>query len=245
MTDYWRTPESPAPRIEPGPDAALERGFVASLRWLVAEGDARGVRRIAVELRALREALATLDETRAERDEQARRAAELDREMQAAIAMLGPATSVDGNGSLVQRLTRLRERMAEDAEARRLLLVERDAFKAMLTLMTQTRARVHALLEESERGRDELAAALEAQRARLAELEAFHDDARQAATEARTELATLRRRLRAWSGTVERALQDLARAAGTAAQGELPATPPAGVPALDVLARYAGDLPKG
>jgi chromosome segregation ATPase len=225
VTDYWRTPETPAERIDPGPDDALERGFVASLRWLVAEGDARGVRRIAVELRALREALATLDETRAARDEQARRAQELDREMQAAIAMLGPATSVDGNGSLVQRLTRLRERMAEDAEARRTLLVERDAFRAMCVLMTQTRARVHQLLEETERERDALAATLEIQQARVVELETFHDDARQAASDARTELSDLRRRLRSWSGTVERALQDLARTAGAVARGELPDDP--------------------
>ena len=40
------------PRPEGDLDITLERGFVASLRWLVAEGDARGVRRIAVELRA-------------------------------------------------------------------------------------------------------------------------------------------------------------------------------------------------
>src|SRR6478672_10485526 len=72
-----RTPERGSEAIdrpEASPDLTLERGFVASLRWLVSEGDARGVRRIAVELRALREALTTLDETRAARDEHARRA---------------------------------------------------------------------------------------------------------------------------------------------------------------------------
>ena len=38
--------------------------LLAALRWLVAEGDARGLGHIAVELRALRDALATLDEAR-------------------------------------------------------------------------------------------------------------------------------------------------------------------------------------
>lgn len=210
----------------PGPDPALERGFVATLRWLVAEGDGRGVDRIAVELKALREALATLDEARAARDAQARRAAETDRELQQAIALLGPGTHVEGNGSLVQRLSRLRERVAEDAAARAAVVAERDALRAMLAFMTRTRARVHELLEESERAREQLAATHEAQQLRLGELEAFHADAQRAATTARHELADLRRRLRAWSGTVERALQELAHAAGTVAKGEPPATPP-------------------
>ena len=40
-----RTPATPAgasDRIEPAGDPSLERGFVALLRWLVAEGDMRG-----------------------------------------------------------------------------------------------------------------------------------------------------------------------------------------------------------
>ena len=100
--DSRRTPDHPVPGVpRHAPDPTLERGFVASLRWLVAEGDARGVRRIAVELRALREALTTLDETRRARDDHAERAALLDREIQDAVRMLGDATKVDGNGSLV------------------------------------------------------------------------------------------------------------------------------------------------
>lgn len=188
---------------------SLERGFVASLRWLVAEGDMRGVRRIAVELRALRDALVTLDETRAARDEQARRAQELDRELQAALAVLGPGTAVNGNGSLVQRLAKLRERLAEDMAARRQLVLERDAWRAMCTLLTQTRARVHELLDDTERDRDGLAAALDVMRDRVNELVAMHDDARQGEERARGELAALRAQLVRWGATVESALVEL------------------------------------
>ncbi|MEQ1693606.1 MAG: hypothetical protein ABMA00_20120, partial [Gemmatimonas sp.] len=212
--DTPRTPITPAravPRIEATGDLTLERGFVASLRWLVAEGDARGVRRIAVELRALRDALATLDETRAARDEHARRSAELDRELQAALAVLGPGTAVNGNGTLVQRLARLRERLAEDTASRHQLTLERDAWRAMCTLLTQTRARVHELLDDTERERDELSTSLEVMRARVIELMALHDDAARDATQTRAELASLRERLQQWSGTVERALQELVR----------------------------------
>jgi chromosome segregation ATPase len=212
--DTPRTPITPAravDRIESTSDQSLERGFVASLRWLVAEGDARGVRRIAVELRALRDALATLDETRAARDESARRAAELDRELQAALAVLGPGTAVNGNGTLVQRLARLRERLAEDTASRHQLTLERDAWRAMCTLLTQTRARVHELLDETERERDELSTTLEVLRARVGELMTLHDDAARDATQTRAELAALRERLTQWSGTVERALEELVR----------------------------------
>lgn len=228
----WRTPETPPEPILPVEstpvtpanavpafgartlaDDSLERGFVASLRWLVSEGDARGVRRIAVELRALREALATLDETRAARDDQARRAQELEREIQAAIAVLGPGTAVQGNGSLVQRLGKLRERLHEEAEARRALIAERDAFKAMCGLLTMTRARVHELLEESERDRDRMAGAMEDLRQRIVALETEREHADATADEARGELTELRARLKRWTGTVERALQELSRAA--------------------------------
>ncbi|MBY0488367.1 MAG: hypothetical protein K2R93_00885 [Gemmatimonadaceae bacterium] len=205
------TPRTPSSAIEAiaDPDLTLERGFVASLRWLVAEGDVRGVRRIAVELRALREALATLDETRRARDEYARRAAELDRELQAALAILGPATSVNGNGTLVQRLVKLREKLAEDTAARQQLVLERDAWRSMCTLLTQTRARVHELLDETERDRNHLAAEVAVMRDRLNELMSLHDDAAQQATDARSELAALRRQLASWSDTVERALVEL------------------------------------
>ncbi len=213
-----RTPERGVDRIEPAlehtPDLTLERGFVASLRWLVSEGDARGVRRIAVELRALREALTTLDETRAARDDHARRSAELDRELQAALAVLGPGTAVHGNGSLVQRLAKLRERLAEDTAARRQLILERDAWRAMCTLLTQTRARVHELLEDTEKQRDELAASLEVMRARVAELASLHDDAQGEAAHARAELSAMKQQLTHWSGAVEKALVELGRQAG-------------------------------
>ena len=203
--------------MEPNGELSLERGFVASLRWLVAEGDARGVRRIAVELRALREALATLDETRAARDEHAKRSADLDRELQAALAVLGPGTAINGNGSLVQRLARLRERLAEDTATRRQLTLERDAWRAMCTLLTQTRARVHELLDDTERQRDAQSTELAVLAARVQELMSLHDDAAQAAAHPRAELASLRERLQQWSGTVERALNELVSGARTLA----------------------------
>ena len=233
---HWRTPDTPAEAITPvsstpvtpsspissfgatppggsRTDDSLERGFVASLRWLVSEGDARGVRRIAVELRALREALATLDETRAARDDQARRAQDLDREVQAAIAVLGPGTAVQGNGSLVQRLAKLRERLADDAESRRQLIAERDAFRAMCGLLTMTRARVHEMLEQSERERERLGDAVGRLRERMIALEAEREDAGADAEHAREQLADMRERLKRWTGTVERALQELHKVA--------------------------------
>lgn len=205
------TPRTPSSAVEAiaDPDLTLERGFVASLRWLVAEGDVRGVRRIAVEIRALREALATLDETRRTRDEYARRAIELDKELQAALAILGPATAINGNGSLVQRLVKLREKLAEDTAARQQLVLERDAWRAMCTLLTQTRARVHELLDETERDRNHLAAELAVMRDRLAEQISLHEDVTQQAVGARDELASMRRQLASWSVTVERALEEL------------------------------------
>lgn len=202
-------------RVEPAPDLTLERGFVASLRWLVAEGDARGVRRIAVELRALQEALASLDETRSARDEHARRASELDRELQAALAVLGPGTAVNGNGTLVQRLAKLRERLAEDTAARRQLTLERDAWRAMCTLLTRTRAHVHELLDTTEKERGELAATLDVMRQRVAELSVLHDDAQREAAGSRSELATLRQQLASWSGRVEKALVELREIGGS------------------------------
>lgn len=216
-----RTPSTPPhahERVDYA-DPTLERGFVASLRWLVSEGDARGVRRIAVELRALREALATLDETRAARDEHARRASELDREIQAALAVLGPGTAVNGNGQLVQRLARLRERLAEDTASRRQLTMERDAWRAMCELLTQTRARVHELLDETEQERDQLVTSVEVLKARVMELMALHDDASRGATHSRAELAALRDQLKQWSGTVERALSELMQGSKTLLDG--------------------------
>jgi len=201
---------------QPGPEndpLSLERGFVASLRWLVAEGDARGVRRIAVELRALREALATLDETRAARDEQTRRVAELERDLQTALAMLGPGTAVNGNGTLVQRLARLRDRLAEDAADRRQLLLERDAWRAMCTLLTQTRAGMQELLEATETEHHAALGELSVMRERVVELTVMHDDAAAQAAASRQELAMLREQLRHWGERVEVALIDLAGSA--------------------------------
>lgn len=209
------TPSRAHETIDP---LSLERGFVASLRWLVAEGDARGVRRIAVELRALREALATLDETRAARDEQTRRAVELERDLQAALAMLGPGTAVNGNGTLVQRLARLRDRLSEDSAARRQLMLERDAWRAMCTLLTQTRAGVQELLEVAEDERDRALGQLDVLRERVVELTVLHDDAAAQAAASRQELATLREQLRQWGDRVEEALTGLANLSSEARQ---------------------------
>ena len=197
--DARRTPEHPVPGIpRHTPDPTLERGFVASLRWLVAEGDARGVRRIAVELRALREALTTLDETRRARDEHAERAAELDAEIQGALRLLGDATKVDGNGSLVARLTRLRTILGRDLSARRALVQERDSWRAMCEFQTRTRAMVHALLEESERAREALEAQAGTLQERMSLLASLHQETvtqageqRRAAAAAATEIARL------------------------------------------------------
>lgn len=197
--DARRTPERPIPGIpRHTPDPTLERGFVASLRWLVAEGDARGVRRIAVELRALREALTTLDETRRARDEQSERAAGLDAEVQAALRMLGEATKVAGNGSLVARLTKLRDILGRDLAARRALVQERDSWRAMCEFQTRSRAMVHELLETSEQGRETLESEVGTLRERITVLTSVHQetvdaiaDQRRAAAMAVTELARL------------------------------------------------------
>lgn len=206
------TPPTP-PTPPSDPDLTLERGFVASLRWLVSEGDARGVRRIAVELRALREALTTLDETRLTRDEHAWRAAELDRELHAALAMLGPGTAINGSGGLVQRLMRLRERLAEDTASRTQLAIERDAWRAMCTLLTQTRAGLQDLLESTERDHRRASSEVAVLRERLAELTVIHDDTAAQTALARRQLADLREQLTRWSGTVERALGELVQGA--------------------------------
>ena len=211
MSEPRRTPDRGAEAVNDS-HSTLERGFVASLRWLVAEGDARGVRRIAVELRALQEALATLDETRAARDDQARRSSEMEREVAAAIAMLGPGTAVNGNGSLVQRLTRLRERIKDDSESRRQLTVERDAWRSMTTLMTQTRAHVHELLEEAERGRDTLSAEVRGLRDQVLELQISREHTGTEKRIAEDTLTALRERLQNWTGKVERALVTVSEA---------------------------------
>ncbi|MFY7920885.1 MAG: hypothetical protein ACOVSI_00570 [Gemmatimonas sp.] len=211
-------PRTPARSLDPvittpESDRSLDRGFVATLRWLVSEGDARGVRRIAVELRALREALAALDETRAARDERVRRNTELDRELQSALALLGPATAMSGTGTLAQRLMKLRERLAEDSATRRQLTLERDAWRVMCTLLTHTRASAQELLERAESERDALMAQLEVLQERVMELTAMHDEAAAEAQATKNELAQLREQLRHWSGVVERALAELAHGA--------------------------------
>jgi len=281
--DARRTPDHPVPGIpRHTPDPTLERGFVASLRWLVAEGEARGVRRIAVELRALREALTTLDETRRARDEHAERSMAFDREIQDALQLLGEATKVNGNGSLVARLTRLRDILARDLTTRRALVQERDSWRAMCEFQTRTRAIVHTMLEESERARERLEAEIGTLRDRMTVLTTVHqetvgeiveqrrassmavtelarsqetaatlrervltlerergqlqqlreqlrllalerDNASHDAQAAASELAALRSRLHAWSETVERALAELTRAAGSiSAEGARP-----------------------
>lgn len=224
------TPPFGADPFAPGDasvEASLERGFIATLRWLVAEGDARGLGHIAVELRALRDALATLDEARAARDAQAARAAELDRAMQAAMAVLGPASAGTVPDGLLPRLARLREQLAADQAHRQQMALERDAWRAMCTLLTQTRARVHELLDESEQGREAAVRMAEALQLRLRALEARHADATMEVSAGREELAALRDRLRHWSGSVERALHTLAEAAGAVGRAR---GAPAGLP---------------
>lgn len=187
----------------------IERGFVALLRWLVAEGDMRGVQRMAIELRALRETITTLDETRLARDEHARKINELDHELQAALNILGPDPTANGSSSLVQRIIRAREQLAEDIVRRDQLALERDAWRAMCTLLTQTRASTHAMLEEAEHGQRQALAEVDVLRARVLELVAMHNDAVAQTTAAREELVSLRTQLAGWSETVERALSEL------------------------------------
>jgi hypothetical protein len=207
---------------DPSVEASLERGFIATLRWLVAEGDARGLGHIAVELRALRDALATLDEARAARDAQAARAAELDRSLQAAMAVLGPGGHEGVPDGLLPRLARVREQLAADQAHRQQLALERDAWRSMCTLLTHTRARVHELLDESEQGREAAVRLAELLQQRLRALEARHADATMEVSAGREELAALRDRLRHWSGSVERALHTLAEAAGAVGRAQGP-----------------------
>ena len=131
---------------------------------------------------------------------------------------LGPGTAVNGNGSLLQRLAKLREKLADDLETRKQLTLERNAWRAMCELLTQTRARVHELLDEVETERDALASSVEVMRSRILELSSLHDDAALDATQTRAELNALRERLQEWSTTVERALQELARNAHALAE---------------------------
>jgi chromosome segregation ATPase len=192
---------------------SLERGFVASLRWLVAEGDARGAGFVEG-----REGFAQGTQLHgnapdAARDEHSRRVAELERDLQTALAMLGPGTAVNGNGTLVQRLARLRDRLAEDAADRRQLLLERDAWRAMCTLLTQTRAGMQELLETTEAEHHATLGEVSVLRERVVELTVMHDDAAAQAAATRQELAMLREQLRHWGERVEIALLDLAGSA--------------------------------
>ncbi|MCU0646950.1 MAG: hypothetical protein MUF00_03060 [Gemmatimonadaceae bacterium] len=201
---------TPVRGTEREPDPSIERGYVASLRWLVSEGDARGLVRVAVEIAALREALATLDETRRERDERARRLAELGRDVQSVLQALpdGAAT-----GSISERLRMLRERVASAQTERQRVQVELDAWRSMCGLLTRTRAKVHELLEHSERDRERLSAEAESLRVRVRELEMALDRTARESADARADAAALRQGLTRWSGTVERALAELARQA--------------------------------
>lgn len=138
-----RDADSPADDVAPDDARLLERRFIAGLRWLVDQGDAHGVARIGVELDSLRAALNVLDKIGAALEDYTRRATELDRELSAALSMLGPDTLVKSDDTLVQRLAFLRQRMKQDLEVRRQLLAERDAWRSMTTLMTQARAYLH------------------------------------------------------------------------------------------------------
>ena len=113
----------------------------------------------------------------------------------------------------MQRLVRLRERLAEDIAAREQLAIERDAWRAMCTLLTQTRAGTQEMLEASERQHRRTLAEVEVLRERVVELTVMHDDAAAPTSAARQELAALRTQLTQWSGTVERALTELLQGA--------------------------------
>ena len=57
-------------------------------------------------------------------------------------------------------------------------------------------------------------------RDRVTELTTMHDDAARDAAASRDALAALQNRLQQWSGTVERALQELTTSAKTVARGD-------------------------
>jgi soluble cytochrome b562 len=219
---------TPARGVEREPSPVIERGYVASLRWLVAEGDARGLVRVAVEIAALREALATLDETRRERDERARRFAELAREVQGVLQSLPPDLAA-GQG-LGDRLRALRDQVGAAQVERQRLQVELDAWRSMCALLTRTRAKVHELLESSERDREQLTRDVGAMRARVQELEGALERRSREAAEARADATDLRRGLAQWSGAVERALAELTRQAALLGGGG--SQTPTGAPVL-------------
>jgi chromosome segregation ATPase len=191
-------------------DVSIERGYVASLRWLVSEGDARGLVRVAVEVAALREALATLDETRNDRDDRARRLGELGRDVQQVLQSVTEGTMP---GSPGDRLRALRDRVVTTQQERQRMHVELEAWRGMCGLLTRTRAKVHELLETSERDRERLLAETESLRARVKELEVTVDRLARESSDARADATALRSGLQKWSGTVERALAELARQA--------------------------------
>ncbi|MCU0633907.1 MAG: hypothetical protein MUE41_03445 [Gemmatimonadaceae bacterium] len=213
---------TPVRGVEREPDPSIERGYVASLRWLVSEGDARGLVRVAVEIAALREALATLDETRRERDDRGRRLSELGREVQGVLQAL-PESAVAG--TLSERLRALRDRVSTAQAERQRLQVELEAWRGMCGLLTRTRAKVHELLETSERERERLTEEAESLRARVRELEQLLERTSRESADSRADAAALRQGLTRWSGTVERALAELARQA--AQLGQVAAGPPA------------------
>jgi GNAT superfamily N-acetyltransferase len=83
----------------------------------------------------------------------------------------------------------------------------------MTTLMTQTRAYVHELLEGAERSRDELSVEVRSLRDQVLELQITREHADQDKRIAEETLSALRQRLHGWSSTVERALSQLNKAA--------------------------------
>jgi chromosome segregation ATPase len=214
---------TPARGGEREPDPTIERGYVASLRWLVSEGDARSLVRVAVEIAALREALATLDETRRDRDDRTRRLAELGRDVQQVLQSVP-----EGNtpGSLSERLRALRERVATTQAERQRMQIELDAWRGMCGLLTKTRAKVHELLESSERERTQLQAESETLRARVKELEVTVERLSHESAAARADATSVRHGLQKWSGTVERALAELARQAALLGTAAAPSSAP-------------------
>ena len=113
----------------------------------------------------------------------------------------------------------------------------------MTTLMTQTRAHVHELLEEAERSRDSLGAEVRVLRDQVLELQISREHAESDARIAEETLTALRKRLLGWTGTVERALVTVTQATRELVEehaithpGEIPAHAPSNVNAvLDAL----------
>jgi cell division septum initiation protein DivIVA len=104
--------------------------------------------------------------------------------------------------------------------------IELDAWRGMCGLLTKTRAKVHELLESSERERTQLQAESESLRARVKELEVTVERLSHESAAARADATSVRHGLQKWSGTVERALAELARQAALLGTAAAPSSAP-------------------